>query len=514
MKILVTGASGFVGQRLIPALIAEGHNVRAMSRSPEALAAAPWADSVELVAGDLDHPETLSPALAGIEAAYYLVHAMEDSAAFSKVDKARAQGFVDAAANLKHLIYVGGLIPEGTTSEHLRSRAEVGDLLRRGLPTTEFRAGPILGPGSASFEIPRCLIERLPLIPIPPWGAHSLSTIAIDDMVRYLIAALDAPPLGAIDVGSEVTTFLGLLKAIATARGLKRRYVPIPALPKDLAPWAIELLTPVSRAVAAPLLKGVNQPLVANRAKAKAHFPHIQPMSLQSSVDAALRDTERLSQSHSRPWRAPGQEAQHTHQVEDQGGLIRDRESIYVDATPEAAFEAISQVGGAGVSGRGWPSVEWAWRLRGAMDSLAGGPGAVVGRPCRGLRAGDRVDFWEVEEIKPGRLLRLRAHMRLPGKAWLELEVVPEGRGCRLIQSSIFAPRGLRGLAYWWALYPAHRAIFGAMLQGFIQWIENPNSDYQHLTNQAIHETHPHDSGPRTRVGLGLSSPPKAGARA
>jgi uncharacterized protein YbjT (DUF2867 family) len=415
---------------------------------------------VEVHRGSLEDPEALRRALEGVEAAYYLVHAMLSEKDFQKAEERQAEAFVRAAreAGLQHVIYLGGLLPKGVRlSSHLTSRARVGEILRAHLPTTEFRAGPIVGSGSASFEMVRYLTERLPVMVAPRWVLNPVSPIAVRDVLAYLLLALEKGPQGVVEVGAEPLTFKAMMETYARLRGLRRAILPVPVLAPRLAALWVGLVTPIPNRLAVPLVEGILHPLVADTTRARALFPEVNPIAYERAVALAL---ERLAlgkvETHwSGALFGPG------YLLEDREGMIREVRTLRVEAPPEAVFRVLASLGG----DRGWLVWGWAWWLRGLLDRLLGGPGLRRGRrhPTE-LLPGEAVDFWRVEVLEPARLLRLRAEMRLPGEAWLEWCLAPEDEGCRLIQTAYFAPRGLSGFLYWWLLYPFHRLIFSDLV--------------------------------------------------
>ncbi|HAZ08521.1 MAG TPA: DUF2867 domain-containing protein [Elusimicrobia bacterium] len=460
-KVLVTGATGYVGGRLTPRLAAAPDRlVRALVRDPRRLAGRSWAKGVEVVRGDLSTGEGLAEALSGVETAYYLVHSMGGGPGFVARDREAARRFGAAAraAGVSRLIYLGGLLPPDAASEHLASRAEVGRLLAEAAPTTEFRAGPVVGSGSASFEMVRYLTERLPLMLAPAWIDHEVQPIAIRDVLSYLTLALERPPLGVVDIGADRLTFRGMVETYAELRGLRRIIWTVPALLPRLAAHWVGAVTPIPNALAVPIIQGMVQPLVADTRRAREAFPEVTPIDYRTAVRLAL---ERVAHGEVETHWSGALGHGPTVELEDREGLARETRSRLVKATPESVFRSFSGVGG----DRGWPAWEWAWILRGALDHLVGGPGLRRGRrhPDE-LLPGEALDFWRVEDVQPPRLLRLRAEMRLPGRAWLEWVTIPEEGGTRLVQTALFAPDGLSGTAYWYGLYPFHRFIFSAMV--------------------------------------------------
>ncbi len=477
MRVLVTGATGYIGGRLVPRLLEAGCSVRVLVRDAGRIAGRPWADRVQTTIGDLLEPPGPGPALADVDAAYYLVHAMYGGGDFARRDRAAADHFVTAAMaspSLRHVIYLGGLMPVGgrdrgaaAASAHLASRAEVGRILRDSLPTTELRAGPIIGSGSASFEMVRYLTERLPAMITPRWVNNLVQPIGVRAVLAYLLAALEFGPaaaggkddvLGIIDVGGDRLTFRQMMQVYAQVRGLRRHIVAVPVLAPKLAARWVGAVTPIPNRLAVPLVEGMVRPLVADTTRAHHLFPHVRPVSYRESVERALIRSE-AGDIETRWSGALGQAR--TFALEDWEGLIREQHTRKVAASPRAVFDVFASLGGQ----RGWLAWNWAWSLRGALDRLVGGPGLRRGRrDPRQLLAGETVDFWRVEAIDPPRLLRLRAEMRVPGRAWLQWETRPEDGGCRLIQTALFEPRGLSGILYWRLLYPVHRMIFRALI--------------------------------------------------
>lgn len=460
MRILVTGATGYIGGRLVPLLLDAGHAVRVLVRDPDRIRGRAWADRVEVHAGDLLDPASLQGAFEGVDAAYYLVHSMCGGADYHERDLRAARHFAEAAAGVGHTIYLGGLVPrEGKVSKHLRSRALVGRELRRRLPATEFRAGPIIGSGSASFEMVRYLTERLPVMVAPKWIRNPVMPIAVRDILAYLVAALDAGPQGVVDVGCEALTFRQMMLQFAEARGLKRRIYASPALAPRVASRWVGLVTPLSNNLAGPLVMGIVSPVVGDTAKARRVFPAIEPAPYKLAVERALAKM-RAGDVETRWSGALGRES--TFRFEDSEGIAREERTLFVPLPPEQAARGFMTIGGE----RGWLAWRWAWSIRGLMDLVVGGPGLRRGRRHpEHLLPGEALDFWRVEEVDPARHLRLRAEMRLPGRAWLEWEAIPEAGGTRLVQRALFAPKGLAGAAYWYALYPIHLFIFSDMIR-------------------------------------------------
>ena len=461
MNVLVTGATGYVGGRLVPRLLEQGHRVRVLLREGSSIHGRPWADRVEIFRGDLLDAGTLSGLCDGIDAAYYLVHAMWAGKDFAGRDRLAAENFVSVASDVAHVVYLGGLQPEGDgpVSLHLSSRAEVGEVLADTLPTTEFRAGPIIGSGSASFEMVRYLTERLPVMVAPKWVSNTVQPIAIRDVLSYLLAALDTGPLGVVPIGADRLTFKDMMLQYAAERGLSRLIVPVPVLAPKLAARWVGAVTPIPNTLAVPLVAGVARPLEADTTRASERFKQIEPIAYRAAVRYALQRIG--SNSVETRWTGGQSELKaESYEHRDWEGIIREERSIAVDAPPQAVFNAFSSLGG----DRGWLAWNWAWSVRGVIDALVGGPGLRRGRRHpHELLAGEALDWWRVESIDPPRLLRLRAEMKVPGRAWLQFEAVEEDNHTRLVQTALFQPSGLPGVLYWYTLYPVHRIIFTAM---------------------------------------------------
>lgn len=459
MNVLVTGATGYIGGRLVPRLLNEGHRVRVLVRDRGRIEGRAWAHEVDVVEGDLGDPASLAPAFDGVDGAYYLVHSMYDTRDFAQHDRRLAHNFAGAAQGVARVVYLGGLLPDADdVSEHLRSRAEVGEILRERTGATELRAGPIIGSGSASFEMVRYLTERIPAMIAPRWIMNDVQPVAVRDVLAYLLLALERAPGGVVEIGADRLTFRDMMQVYAGVRGLRRLIVPVPVLAPRLASLWVGLVTPIPNSLATPLVMGVVHPVIADTARARELFPEVEPLPYARAVELAL---ERVA-TQEVPTRWSGAlGVKPSYQLQDWEGTLREVRSVHVDAPPEAVFRVFSGLGGE----RGWLVWNWAWRLRGVMDRAVGGPGLRRGRrdPDQ-LLPGEALDFWRVEASDPPRMLRLRAEMRVPGKAWLEWLTFPEDGGTRLVQTAIFAPKGLSGFLYWYASFPAHKVIFTGMV--------------------------------------------------
>jgi uncharacterized protein YbjT (DUF2867 family)/uncharacterized protein YndB with AHSA1/START domain len=477
--VLVAGATGYIGGRLVPRLLAAGYGVRVLARGPERLQGRAWLSQVEVQRGDIFDPASLSAALAGTDAAYYLVHSLASGADFHQRDLegARRFGHAARAAGVARILYVGALgDPQAALSEHLRSRQQTGDVLRAaGVPVTEFRAAIVVGAGSVSFEMIRHLTERLPVMICPRWVSVRVQPIAIRDLLDYLVAALATPASAGrtIEVGgADVLRYREMLLGYARARGIRRWLVPVPVLTPRLSSYWVHWITPIPAAIVAPLIEGLRSEVVVRGTAARALFPAIRPLPYRAAVAEALAQLQ--AGEIETAWSdalatSQGDRAPVT--LSAQAGMIVERRQRLVRASPEAVYRAFTGLGGE----RGWLYADQLWRLRGLLDRLLGGVGLRRGRrhPDQ-VRVGDALDFWRIEAVVPQRLLRLRAEMKVPGRAWLEFEAEPQGdRRTLLRQTASFAPKGLAGLLYWYGLYPIHRAIFAGLLAALARQAES-----------------------------------------
>ena len=472
MRCLVTGATGYIGGRLAPRLVSAGHEVRCLSRDANRLRDVPWAGDVEVVEGDLSDPSTLPPAFEDVDVAYFLMHSLGRKD-FERRDREAAQNFAAAAekAGVRRIIYLGGPLPPsgGTQSAHLRSRAEVAKvLLDSSVPTAVLRAAVIIGSGSASFEMLRYLTERLPVMVCPRWVSNRIQPIAVRDVLHYLIACAELPPEvnRGFDIGgTDVLTYLEMMQRYAKVAGLRRRLIaPLrPLTPRLSAHW-VGAVTPVPNKIAKPLVESLIHEAIAHEHDIARYIPDDGLLGFDESVRLAL-GTIRDANVETRWSTASGRDAAAEPLPSDpdwSGGTLHvDERRLRVGAPVESLWRVIEGIGGA----NGWYSPDIAWRARGWADRLAGGIGMRRGRrdPQR-LQVGEAVDFWRVEEVVPGELLRLRAEMKLPGRAWLEFRISPDGPDrSRLVQRNIFLPRGLAGQAYWTAILPFHAPLVATM---------------------------------------------------
>ncbi|GAA5033439.1 SDR family oxidoreductase [Microbacterium fluvii] len=470
---LVLGATGYIGGRLVPRLVAAGYRVRVLARRPERVTAFDWGDDVEVVAGAAQDETAVAAACRDVDVLYYLVHSLAAGAGFERDDlsAARAVAAAAAAAGVGRIVYLGGLHPSGVRlSAHLRSRVEVGEVfLSGGVPALVLQAGVVIGSGSASFEMIRHLTDVLPYMPAPRWVRNRIQPIAVRDVLHYLLGAarVDGAVNRAVDIGGpDMLRYGQMMNGYAVAAGLRQRPIAaLPVLTPRLASLWVNLVTPVPRALARPLVESLqNECVMDDRAVDEiipppeaGLTPYRRAVELAlgreraDSVETSWRDGE-VSGVPSDPLPSDPEWAGRT--------VFTDERSAVCDAAPERLWAVVAGIGG----DNGWYSTPALWRLRGLMDRLVGGVGLSRGRRSRSrVSVGDAVDFWRVETVQPGSLLRLRAEMRVPGLAWLELRVSAEGGGSRYDQRAVFFPRGLLGRLYWLAVLPFHGLIFRSM---------------------------------------------------
>jgi uncharacterized protein YbjT (DUF2867 family) len=469
--VCLTGATGYVGGRLLPLLENRGVHVRCLTRRPEMLQER-VAEGTQVVCGDVLDRSSLLRGLADVHTAYYLVHSMGAGGDFEKADREGAANFAAAAQaqGVRRIIYLGGLGDPGPElSPHLRSRHEVGEILRSSqAQVVEFRASIVIGSGSLSFELIRALVERLPVMICPRWVATPAQPIALEDVLAYLLAALDLPE-GVSRVfeigGPDQVSYGDIMREYARQRGLRRWMISVPVLTPRLSSLWLGLVTPVYARIGRKLVEGVRNPTLVRDHAAVDAFA-VRPRSLREAIARALVHedqefaTTRWSDAYSSGGEPPHWGGRRF------GSRLVDSRTLDVDVPPAAAFVPVQRIGGQ----NGWYYGNWLWSLRGFLDLLVGGVGMRRGRrePTT-LRVGDTLDCWRVEAFEPDRRLRLAAEMRLPGRAWLEFEVSPHQAGSRIRQTAIFDPIGLAGLVYWYAVYPLHQLVFARMLRGIAQ---------------------------------------------
>lgn len=468
--ILVTGATGYVGGRLVPKLLEAGYRVRCMARDPGRLEGRPWRGQVEVVKGDALDKDSVVAAMQGVSVAYYLIHGMQGGKLDARRDMNAARHFAEAAeeVGIERIIYLGELV--NTTdylSPYLRARHETGYILRWNgrVPVTEFRAGMIVGSGSVLFEMVRYLSEREPIFFCPRWFFSMAQPIAIRDVLSYLVEALETPRSKGkmIEIGGATRlTYADMLFAYAKERGLKRFLIPSPVYAPVLSAYWVHMITPIHWRVILPLIEGLRAELVVHDDLAKELFPQIKPLDFQTATYLALRrvkiDKVETSWADALVTTA-GDVKPYIFTVEE--GLMIERRQRIVDLQPDAVFRAYTGIGGE----RGWLYMDWAWAMRGWLDKLVGGVGLRRGRrhPDE-IHVGESLDFWRVEALETNRLMRLRAEMKVPGEAWLQFESILQENGNTLLTvNAYFDVHGVTGLLYWYAMYPFHKFIFDGL---------------------------------------------------
>jgi len=464
-RVLLTGATGYVGGRLLRKLEESGRPVRCMVRRREALSGR-TAEQTEIVHGDILEPESLHEAFAGVTAAYYLVHSMAASGRFADADRRGAENFAAAArrSGVSRVVYLGGLGAEHDVSTHLESRHEVGRILREsGVTTIEFRASIIIGSGSVSFEIVRSLVDRSPALLIPRWVVSRTQPIAIEDVLAYLLAALDIEleESRLFEIGGpDRVAYADLMREYARQVGLRRAVIRVPlATPRISGLW-LSVVTPVYASIGRELIESLRNDTLVGDGSAREVFP-IRPRGFRQAIERALANEDR--EFAETRW----SDALSAYSGRNWGGVTLGQRAVAsrkvrVAASPQQTFAPIQRIGGE----TGWYYGNGFWRLRGLLDQIVGGVGLRRGRrdPVR-LAVGDTLDFWRVEAFEQDRFLRLSAEMKTPGRIWLQFEVNGDDAGTTLRQTAIFDPHGLAGLAYWYALYPVHYLIFEGMLR-------------------------------------------------
>jgi len=471
MKVLLTGANGYIGRRLKQTLLQQDITLRLLVRNPKSL------DSdlnVEIAQGNTFDTESLESALEGIDVAYYLIHSLQESN-YRELDKKSAQNFLDAAIKqgVKRIVYLGGLGIKEEASEHLLSRIETGEILSSRpdkIETVWVRAGVIIGSGSASFEIIRHLTEKLPVMVTPKWVKTLAQPIGVDDVISYLNASKDISIDSnlVVDIGSEQMTYKEMMQDCANTLGLRRWIIPLPVLTINLSSYWLNLFTPVPYTVARSLIEGLSSEVVIQNDNAKRYFKYIHPLGFKEAVQKAIKEMEE-NQVFSRWSDAGGGHDKWEEQFKDDpsSAVLMDRQSIKLGDIPkETVYRTFCSIGGK----EGWFSYDWLWKIRGWMDKMIGGAGLNRGRrDSHHLRIGESVDFWRVEDLSVNERLLLFAQMKVPGKAWLEFKI----KGDELIQTAYFYPRGLFGRLYWYILTPIHYLVFGNMIRSIVKKAQN-----------------------------------------
>jgi len=479
-RILVVGGTGYVGGRLVPRLIDAGYEVRVLARSPVRAQRFDWSDDVDLVEGDVLDRKSLDAAFTGCTAAYYLVHSMGSADDFEETDQRAATNFRDAAdaAGIERIVYLGGMGDGAELSAHLSSRHEVGEILASGAtPCTELRAAVVIGSGSLSFEMLRYLTEVLPVMTTPTWVRTHCQPIAIRDVLYYLVGVLDDAERidRRLDIGGpDVLSYQEMMQVFAEEAGLRRRViVPVPVLSPGLSSRWVGLVTPLPSRIARPLIDSLRHEVVMSDHEIDDVVPH-QPIGFRHSVALALGRTR--NEAVDTRWSDAGFTPADTIPGDPEwagGATYRDHQTVTTPADRADLYRAFARIGGA----NGYYVANWAWRLRGLLDALIGGPGLRRGRrhPVD-LRPGESLDFWRVATVDVGTQLRLEAQMRVPGRAWLSWTIEdedPDDGRIELHQVAEFAPRGLWGRAYWYSMLPFHWAIFARMARSITRYAES-----------------------------------------
>ncbi|QDU92459.1 SDR family oxidoreductase [Lignipirellula cremea] len=477
--ILLTGATGYVGGRVLSLLQQQELPVRCLARRPESLQDRVTA-STEVLQGDVFDPPSLQTACEGVETAYYFVHSMGDNQDFESQDRIAAENFAKAAsrAGVRRLIYLGGLgNPDEKLSKHLRSRQETGDILRaHHSQVIEFRASIVIGSGSLSFEMIRSLVERLPIMICPRWVQVKAQPIAVEDLLAYLLAALELPATASqvYEIGGPDQVSYGqLMQEYARQRGLTRRMIPVPLLTPYLSSLWLGLVTPLYARVGRKLVESLRNPTLVSSNLAQSVFS-VRCRSVREAIHRALVNEDReLAEtrwsdalSSAGPPRSWGGRRF--------GSRLVDSREVVVSVRPDQAFAPIRRIGGK----TGWYYGNFLWAIRGFLDLLIGGVGIRRGRrDPENLRVDEALDFWRVELFEPNQRLRLQAEMKLPGRAWLEFEVSPCEAGSTIRQTAIFDPLGLAGLLYWYGIYPLHQFVFAGMLRNLARAAESSHPE-------------------------------------
>lgn len=477
--ILLTGATGYIGGRLLPRLLESGYRVRCMVRTPEHLHDR-IPEGVEVVKGDVLDPDTLNGVMDGVTAAYYLIHSMGTSSGFEDKDRTGALNFSKAAkeAGVQRIIYLGGLgcDQQEKLSPHLASRQEVGRLLREsGIPTIEFRASIIIGSGSLSFEMIRALVKRLPIMTTPRWVRSKSQPISVEDILAYCLEALEIelPQSKIYEIGGpDQVSYCDIMREFARQRGLKRLIIPVPFLSPGLSSLWLGLVTPLYARIGKKIIDSVKHDTIVKDNAALQDFK-VTPRGMPEAIERALQNEDQMfSETRWSDAVSSGGELKNWAGV-TLGKRLIDSRTRTVNAPPDIAFNPIQTIGGK----RGWYFGTWLWRIRGMLDLLVGGVGMRRGRkhPTE-IHVGDNLDFWRVEAFEPDTLLRLRAEMRVPGRAWLQFEVKDLNNGqSQITQTALFDPHGLWGTVYWYLLWPLHQLVFSGMLRKIAKAAEKEN---------------------------------------
>lgn len=469
-KILVTGATGYIGRRLVERLLERPDiEVRVLVRNRNKLQAA-VIDRVTVVEGDTFQPQRLASALAGIDTAYYLIHSMGSDKDYRDLDRRSAENFRNAciAAGVRRIVYLGGLGVKESASQHLLSRIETGEILSQEpqkIQTIWFRAGVIIGSGSASFEIIRNLVQKLPVMITPKWVKTFTQPVGIEDVLSYLAGCIGLNEKGnlVIDIGAETLSFKQMMQQAAEVMGLRRFLIPVPVLSPRLSSYWLILFTPVPLRLAAALVEGLKSETILQNDTAKRLFPEIVPASYRQTVRHAIEELEQ-NQVLSRWCDSSGNRVCDIKDFDNpSGAILRDIREVELNgASPAEVFASACSLGGE----QGWYRYTILWKLRGFIDKLFGGYGLNRGRRLDGeVRIGDALDFWKVADVRKDKRLLLYAQMKVPGKAWLEFDIHPD----RLVQTAHFLPRGVWGRLYWYSVLPLHHLVFSDLAEKLVE---------------------------------------------
>ncbi len=479
---LVTGSTGYIGGRLIRELLNVGYKVKVFARFPDRLRDLPWYSKVEIISGDALNSDDVSKAMKDVDVAYYLLHALNKGNEFVDIETKMAQIFADSAKahNVQRIIYLGGLIPSQKLSQHLESRKITGEILRNsGVPTIELRAGVVIGSGSASFEMLRYLTERLPIMVTPKWVKTKIQPIAVRDVLYYLVgsAGISENLNQAFDIGGpDILTYKEMMNRYAKVADLRKRIIiPVPLLTPRLSSLWVGFVTPVPGSIARPLVKSLINEVICHDSEIKNYLPDPKDglTNFDKAVDLALiRVREAQVSTRWSSASIPGIPSEPLPSDPEWSGgtLYKDTRIKEINSKPEKVWQVVESIGG----NNGYFSLDWAWEIRGILDRIVGGVGLRRGRrdPLH-LNVGETLDFWRVEEKIPNNLLRLRAEMRMPGKAWLEFKVEKiSDQKCKLTQTAIFYPKGLAGHSYWWLIAPFHVFVFPGMIKNIKKVVE------------------------------------------
>ncbi len=475
--ILLTGATGYIGGRLLHALEANGHSVRCLVRNP-VYAHPNDLKHTEVIQGDVLDRESLRNALRDVDTAYYLIHAMGSSESFEEHERQGAENFAAVAreCGVRRIIYLGGLGSGDALSPHLQSRQNVGAILcESGVQTIEFRASIVIGSGSLSFEMVRALVSKLPIMITPRWVRRLAQPISIEDVLAYLMEALDmdSDEHCVYEIGGpDQVSYSGIMQEYARQRGLKRLIIPVPVLTPWLSSLWLRLITPVYARTGRKLIDSIRNDTVVHNQQALEDFK-VKPRGIAEAIARAIENEDR--EFAETRW----SDALSAQGTEPSWGGVRfgsrlvDSRVVQTCVPPSKAFRPIAEIGG----NTGWYYGNGLWRIRGLIDLIFGGPGLRRGRrDPKYIKAGDTIDFWRVEEVVPDRLLRLQAEMKLPGRAWLQFEVKDHPQGSEIHQTAIFDPVGVFGLLYWYTLYPVHQLVFDGMLKAIVRTAEYQES--------------------------------------